>query len=277
MQIDERHQALHEAARRHRRRQEDRDHPQGCRRHHPPVAKRLAEELVMRDNVDILAGFAADAERAGRRRRLRPRRRKFMVIMNAATSIITTKSPYIARASFTLPQLDDDARHLGGKERRQESLHHGVRLSRPAIDAEGASSKGFKAGGRRDRRLGAHGGGQSRTSPPYVQRAKDLNPRGDLRVHSGRRAAGGFGKALAERGIDTKKIKVMGHAWRSATSTRSPAWATPRSASSPARHYDYNLKIQDERGICRRLQAEFGGDNPDFFSVGGYDGMHPHL
>ena len=36
----------------------------------PDVAKRLAQELVVRDNVDILAGFAADAERARGRRRL---------------------------------------------------------------------------------------------------------------------------------------------------------------------------------------------------------------
>ena len=36
----------------------------------PPVAKRLAQELVTRDKVDILAGFALDAERARRLRRL---------------------------------------------------------------------------------------------------------------------------------------------------------------------------------------------------------------
>ena len=30
-----------------------------------------------------------------------------MVIMNAATSIITTKSPYMARTSVTLPMLNE--------------------------------------------------------------------------------------------------------------------------------------------------------------------------
>ena len=31
--------------------------------------------------------------------------KKFMVVMNAATSIITTKSPYMIRTSVTLPQV----------------------------------------------------------------------------------------------------------------------------------------------------------------------------
>src|SRR5713101_1952396 len=70
----------------------------------PDVAKRLAQELIVRDKVDILAGFvltpnalaAADVSAEAK---------KFMVVMNAATSIVTTKSPYMVRASVTLPQV----------------------------------------------------------------------------------------------------------------------------------------------------------------------------
>ena len=70
----------------------------------PPVSKRLAEELIVREKVDILGGFvltpnamaAGDVSAEGK---------KFMVVMNAATSIITTKSPYMARTSLTIPQL----------------------------------------------------------------------------------------------------------------------------------------------------------------------------
>src|SRR5436189_378179 len=72
----------------------------------PDVAKRHAQELVVRDNVDLLAGFvltpnalaAADVSAEAK---------KFMVVMNAATSIITTKSPYIVRTSLTTPQLNE--------------------------------------------------------------------------------------------------------------------------------------------------------------------------
>ncbi|MBV8826653.1 MAG: ABC transporter substrate-binding protein, partial [Hyphomicrobiales bacterium] len=72
----------------------------------PDVAKRLAQELVVRDNVDVLAGFlltpnamsaAAVSEEA----------KKFMVVMNAATAIITTKSPYMVRTSVTIPQTTE--------------------------------------------------------------------------------------------------------------------------------------------------------------------------
>ena len=72
----------------------------------PDVAKRLAQELVVRDGVDMLAGFlltpnalaAADVSAQAK---------KFMVVMNAATSIIITKSPYMIRTSVTVPQVTE--------------------------------------------------------------------------------------------------------------------------------------------------------------------------
>ncbi len=72
----------------------------------PPVAKRLAQELVTRDNADILAGFVLtpNAMAAGA---ISAEAKKFMVVMNAATAIITTKSPYMARTSLTIPQLNN--------------------------------------------------------------------------------------------------------------------------------------------------------------------------
>src|SRR5919198_3818617 len=72
----------------------------------PDVAKRLAQELVVRDNVDILAGFALTPHPlpAGD---ISAEAKKFMVVMNAATAIITTKSPYMVRTSVTVPQLNE--------------------------------------------------------------------------------------------------------------------------------------------------------------------------
>src|SRR5215510_15713716 len=69
----------------------------------PDVAKRLAQELVVRDKVDILAGFVLTPNAlAGAD--VSAEARKFMPVMNGAGTIIPTKSPYIARVSFTLPQ-----------------------------------------------------------------------------------------------------------------------------------------------------------------------------
>ena len=70
----------------------------------PDVTKRLAQELIVRDKVDILAGFVLtpNALAAGD---VSAEAKKFMVVMNAATSIVTAKSPYMVRSSVTLPQV----------------------------------------------------------------------------------------------------------------------------------------------------------------------------
>jgi branched-chain amino acid transport system substrate-binding protein len=69
----------------------------------PDAARRLAQELIVNNNIDILAGFVITPE-ALAVAELSAQAKKFMVVMNAATSIITTKSPYIVRSSLTLPQ-----------------------------------------------------------------------------------------------------------------------------------------------------------------------------
>src|SRR5690606_10283770 len=72
----------------------------------PDVAKRLAQELIVRDKVDILAGFllTPNAMAAGD---ISEQAKKFMVVMNAATPIITTKSEYMARTSMTPAMINE--------------------------------------------------------------------------------------------------------------------------------------------------------------------------
>ena len=114
-----------------------------------------------------------------------------MVIMNAATSIITTKSPYMVRTSLTVPQVDGSARHVGLQERTCKKAYTMVsRLSAPAIDAEAGFQRALQGGRRRDRRLGAHPVANPDFSA-FVQRAKDLNPEAIFIFVPGRRAAGG--------------------------------------------------------------------------------------
>ena len=156
----------------------------------PDVAKRLAQELVVRDKVDILAGFALTPKALGAAD-VATEAKKLMVDMNAATSVVTEKSPYIVRTSLTMPQIDRDRRQVGRDQgRRQEGLHDGVRLRARASMPRPRSSKGFKeAGGE------IIGSVRMPVANPdfsaFVQRAKDLNPEGDLHVRPRRRAAGG--------------------------------------------------------------------------------------
>src|SRR3984885_1923402 len=111
----------------------------------PDVAKRLAQELIVRDHADIIAGFALTPN-ALAAADVSAEAKKFMVVMNAATSIITTKSPYIARTSVTTPMLNQTLGTWAAK--------HGVKTAYtmvsdygPGIDAEAAFHTGFKEGG----------------------------------------------------------------------------------------------------------------------------------
>src|SRR5260370_25093275 len=69
----------------------------------PDIAKRLAQELVTRDNVDILAGFGLTPN-ALAVAPVATQAKKPTVVMNAARSILTTTSPYIVRVSHTRAQ-----------------------------------------------------------------------------------------------------------------------------------------------------------------------------
>src|SRR3954462_2822340 len=111
----------------------------------PDAAKRVAQELVVRDEVDILVGFVLTHEGL-RGADLSAEAKKFMVVMNAATAIITTKSRYITRSSLTLPQ---NCELLGGW-----AYKNGVRKAytmvadyAPGHDAESSFERGFKAAG----------------------------------------------------------------------------------------------------------------------------------
>src|SRR3954447_24185611 len=69
----------------------------------PDAARRLGQELIVNQGADILAGFVITPE-ALAVADLSTQSKKLTVVMNAATSIITARSPYITRSSLTLPQ-----------------------------------------------------------------------------------------------------------------------------------------------------------------------------
>src|SRR6202158_2323394 len=111
----------------------------------PDVAKRLAQETVTRDNVDILAGFGLTPN-AMAVAPVATEAKKPMVIMNAATSVITTRSPYLVRVSHTLPQDTQPMAQWAAKNgiKRVFTL---VSDFGPGQDAEAAFIKAFKAAG----------------------------------------------------------------------------------------------------------------------------------
>ena len=196
--------------------------------------------------------------------------KKFMVVMNAATAIITTKSPYIVRTSLTVPQLTQTlgtwAEKNGLKKAYTMVTDYG-----PGIDAEDAFQKGFKeAGG--DVVGSVRMAVQNPDFTAYVQRAKDLNPQGIFVMIPGGAQPGAFGKALAEVGIDPKKTEVMGQL-EIADEHALASMGDVAEGIITAANYDYNHKSKLNEEFVQDYNADFKR-NPDFFSVGGYDGMH---
>src|SRR3954466_4378574 len=173
----------------------------------PDTAKRLAQELVVRDKVDILAGFVLtpNALAAGD---ISEQAKKFMVVMNAATSIITTKSQYMIRTSLTTPQVNASLGQWAYKSGLRKVYTMASDFG-PGIDAEGAFTRAFKeAGGE------IVGSVKMPVANPdfsaFVQRAKDLEPEGIYVWIPGGAQPGAIGKAMFERGIDPRKTRILG-------------------------------------------------------------------
>jgi len=235
----------------------------------PDIAKRLAQEVIVRDHADILGGWilTPNALAGGD---VSAQAKKFMVVMNAATSIITTKSPYMARTSSTTPQMNYTLGIWAAKQGIKK-VYTMVSNYGPGIDAETWFQKGFKDGGGE-----IVGSVRFPVDNPdfsaFVQRAKDVNPDAIYIWVPGGAQPAAVGKALSERGIDTKKTKILGQdALASEPALKS--MGDDALGIITVSNYDYNHQSKLNNDFVKAFNAEYHR-NPDFFSIGGYDGMH---
>jgi len=235
----------------------------------PDVAKRLAQELVVRDKVDILAGFILTPN-AMSASDVSAEAKKFMVIMNAATSIITTKSPYSVRTSVTPPQLNESFGTWAYKSGLRK-VYTMVSDYGPGHDAEGAFHLGFKqAGGE------IVGSVRFPVANPdfsaFVQRAKDLNPEAIYIWVPGGAQPAAVGKALAERGVDPKKTKILGQGELTEEEARKSVGDAAIGIIT-VYHYDPNHDSAMNRNFVKAYSEAYGR-TPNIYSIGGWDGMH---
>jgi branched-chain amino acid transport system substrate-binding protein len=236
----------------------------------PDVAKRLVQELVVRDKVDIIAGFSLTPE-ALAVADVGTEAKKPMVIMNAATAIITAKSPYFARTSVALPAAIGT---LGGW-----AAKHGVKQAYtmvsdygPGIDSEGAFQTAFKQNGGE-----IVGSVRFPVANPdfsaFAQRLKDSNAEAVFIFVPGGEQPAALGKALAERGITPKTIKVMS----SGELTNDDALKGLGDAALgiiSGWTYDHRHKSALNAEFVKGMNELLGGRNPDQFAVSAYDGMN---
>jgi branched-chain amino acid transport system substrate-binding protein len=237
----------------------------------PDVAKRLAQELVVRDGVDILAGFALTPEALGAAD-VATEAQKLMVVMNAATSVITEKSPYIVRTSVTIPQVNYAFGKWAAETQGVKEVYTLVADYGPGHDAQSSFAKGFtEAGGT------IVGSDQTPVASPdfaaAVQRVKDAAPEAVYIFIPGGGQPAALGKALAERGLTPPETKVFGQG----ELTHPEALESMGDvAEGIITTFHYTLERDDpaNQEFVAAYQAANNGRNPDLFSIGGYDGMH---
>jgi branched-chain amino acid transport system substrate-binding protein len=236
----------------------------------PEVAKRLAQELATRDHVDFLAGFGFTPE-ALAAAPVATQAKKPMVIMNAATSIITTKSPYIVRFSMTLPQVSAPMATWAAKQGIR-NVYTLVTDYGPGIDAEKQFAKTFEAAG--GKIVGA-----VRTPlrnpefAPYVQRIKDAKPEAVfIFVPSGEQSVA-FMKAFAERGLKEAGIKVIATGDLTDDDVLQ-AMGEPTLGIITSHHYSAAHDSPENRAFVKAFhEVAKGLARPNFMAVAGYDGM----
>lgn len=237
----------------------------------PEIAKRLAQELVVRDKVDFLAGFGLTPE-ALAVAPIAEQAKKPMIIMNAATSVITTKSNYIARFSMTLPQVSGPMATWALKNgiKRVVTL---VADYGPGIDAETAFKTNL---------LG--GGGQVLESirvplrnpefAPYIQRIKDAKPEAVfIFVPAGEQSIA-FMKGYRERGLAEAGIKVI--ATGDLTDDHvMPAMGDATLGVITTFHYSAAHDSPENKAFLKSFAAANpGAGRPNFMAVAAYDGMN---
>src|SRR5690348_6968476 len=238
----------------------------------PEVAKRFAQELITRDKVQFLAGFGLTPNAMA----VAPvvsEAKVPMIISNAATSSITTKSPYITRVSMTIPQISAPM--------AQWALRNGIKQVYtvvadygPGIDAETQFAKTFKAGG-------GEVIGSLRTplqNPDFsaaVQRVKDAKPQAVFVFLPAGEQGIAFVKSFNERGLAAAGIKLI--ATGDITDDHVlTAMGDPTLGLITAFHYSSAHPSPENTAFLKAYaeanDAKVGA--PNFMAAAGYDTMH---
>jgi len=234
------------------------------------VSKRLAQELVVKDKVDILAGFGLTPS-AFAVAPVATEGHKPMVVMNAATSSVTTKSNYIVRTSMTLPQNSAPIATWAAANKIR-TVFTLVADYGPGQDAETQFKKSFTA-------AGGTIVGEVRAPvknpdfAPFLQKIKDARPDAVFLFLPPGAETIAFMKGFTERGLAAAGIRLI--------STGDLPDEDILEAIGDAAlglvtsfHYSEAHKSPENQAYVAAYYKAYPKDRPNFMSVGGYDGMH---
>jgi branched-chain amino acid transport system substrate-binding protein len=234
----------------------------------PDNTKRLAQELIVNDKVNVIAGFEITPA-AMVVAPLATEAKVVELVMAAGTSIITEKSPYIARTSFTLPQSSVIIADWAAKNNIKKVVTI-VSDYAPGADAEKSFTEAFKsAGGQIAEAIKV-----PLANPdfaPFLQRAADAKPDAIfIFVPSGQ--GGTFMKQYAERGLDKAGIKLIGPG-DVTDDDLLPGMSDAAIGTVTAHMYSADHPSAMNKAYVAAFEKA-NNFRPNFMSVGGYDGMN---
>jgi branched-chain amino acid transport system substrate-binding protein len=233
------------------------------------VTKRLAQELVVNDKVAFLAGFGLTPT-ALATAPIATEAKVPQIVMAAGTSIITERSPFIVRTSFTLPQntlpIADWAAKNGLKKVVTLVTDFG-----PGHDAEKTFEEIFtRAGGTIPEKLRVPL--RNPDFAPFLQRAADAKPDAlFIFVPSG--AGSAVMKQFAERGLDKAGIKLIGPGDVTDDDILNDMGDVALGTIT-SMHYSAAHNSPENKLYVEAFRKATNGMRPNFMSVGGWDGMH---
>ncbi len=235
----------------------------------PDKAKQLAQELIVRDKVNLLAGVIFTPNALAMAPLVTEAKVPF-IIMNAGTAVITTRSPYIARLSFTLWQSCYPLGQWAAK--RFKRAYTMVSDFGPGHDCEDAFVRATKE-------AGGQVAGSVRVplvNPdfvPYMQRVKDAKPDALMVFIPAGKTATAVLKAFGELGLSASGVKLIGPG-DVTTDEELPNMGDVALGVLTVHHYSAAATRPANKAFVAAWKKEYGADEtPNFVAVGGYDGM----
>ncbi|CAN1548295.1 LivK ABC-type branched-chain amino acid transport systems, periplasmic component [Rhabdaerophilaceae bacterium] len=232
------------------------------------VTRRMAQELIVNDKVTAIAGFGL-TPLALATAPLATQAKTPMVVMAAATSIITERSPFVVRTSQVVPQIAGPF----GTWAAQQGIKKVVTMVSdfaPGHDVEVSFSETFKAAGGQVESMRIPL--QNPDFSPFLQRAADSKPDAILIfVPSGQGST--FMKQFAERGLDKSGIRLIGTGDVTDDDILNGMGDVALGITT-AHHYSAAHPSPTNKAYVEAFQKANNGLRPNFMSVGGYDGMH---
>lgn len=230
--------------------------------------KRIAQEMIVNQKVAFLAGFGL-TPLAFAVAPLSTQAKVPTVVMAAATSSITEKSPYILRTSFTLPQATVPLADWAAKN-NIKTVVTVVADYGPGIDAENAFKTRFAAAG-----------GQVTEAirvpianpdfAPFLQRVKDAKPNAVfVFVPSGVGSA--FMKQFKERGLAEAGIRLIGTGDVTDDDILNNMGEVALGTIT-THHYSAAHDSPENKAFVSAFKAASKDMRPNFMAVGGYDGI----